>query len=219
MGFGAPADGEERQGNGLIDAAIKNNVQHFVYSSVDRGGANSDVSPTNIPHFISKHNIEKHLFAATENSTMAWTVLRPVAFFENLAPGFFGKVFSTSFEMSLKKDQKLQLIATSDIGYFAAQAFTKPDEFAGQKLSIAGDELTFSQFKSIFEETTKQTLPTTYWFLASILHWAVKELGYMFKWFGDVGYGADIAKLRAMNPDLKDFKTWLKEDSQFQPST
>jgi hypothetical protein len=53
---------------------------------------------------------------------MDWTVLRPVAFFENLVPGFLGKVFSTSWQMTLKKNQTLQLIATSDIGFFAAEA-------------------------------------------------------------------------------------------------
>ena len=54
------------QGWGYIDAAIKNDVQHFVYSSVDRGGDASAPTPTNVPHFILKHNIEQHLFNKTK---------------------------------------------------------------------------------------------------------------------------------------------------------
>jgi len=46
---------ETKQGNSLIDAAIANDVKHFVYSSVDRGGpSQSEVDATDVPHFISK---------------------------------------------------------------------------------------------------------------------------------------------------------------------
>jgi uncharacterized protein YbjT (DUF2867 family) len=46
---------ETRQGINLIDAALAHNVKHFVYSSVDRGGADqSEVDATNVPHFITK---------------------------------------------------------------------------------------------------------------------------------------------------------------------
>jgi hypothetical protein len=44
----------------------------------------------------------------------------------------------------------------------------------------------------------------------------VKDMRYMFKWFGDVGYKADITTLRRINPKLKDFVTWLEKDSSFK---
>lgn len=147
---------------------------------------------------------------------MDWTVLRPVAFYENLVPGFLGKVFATSWDMSLKKDKPLQLIATSDIGFFAAEAFIKPEEFKGQKISLAGDELTYAQFKSIFQEKTGQTLPTTFRFAVSGIHMLVKDLGLMFKWFGAAGYAANIQSTKSKNPDLKDFGAWLVEESEFK---
>ena len=149
---------------------------------------------------------------------MDWTVLRPVAFYENLVPGFLGKVFATSWEANLRNDQTLQLIATSDIGFFAAEAFIKPDEYKGQKISLAGDELTYAQFKTIFAEKTGQNLPTTFGFVAAGIHMMVKDLGLMFKWFGQVGYGADVPAVRRRYPGLKDFGTWLVEDSQFETS-
>lgn len=216
MGGGQNAQSEERQGKALADTSIKNGVKHLVYSSVDRGGARSDNDPTNIPHFISKHNIEQHLLNKAKGGSMNWTVLRPVAFFENLTPDFFGKVFTTSWEMTLRKEQKLQLIATSDIGFFAAEAFLKPDEFKNKSISIAGDEMTYDEFKKTFEQETGQTLPTTYRFIAGIINWMVKELGYMFKWFREVGYGADILSLKTLNPGLKDFKTWLDTESAWK---
>lgn len=190
-------------------------MKHFVYSSVDRGGAESGTDATSVPHFASKHRVEQHLFEKTANGEMDWVVLRPVAFYENLVPGFLGKVFATSWEATLK-EKPLQLIATRDIGFFAAQAFIKPAEWKGQNLSLAGDELTYTQFKTIFAEKTGQTLPTTFKFISAAINMMVKDLGLMFQWFRDVGYGADISKVRQINPDLKDFGTWLKEDSQFE---
>lgn len=66
MGNGQNATTEERQGKNLVDAALKNNVKYFVYSSVDRGGESSIDRPTDVPHFVSKHNIEHHLINATK---------------------------------------------------------------------------------------------------------------------------------------------------------
>jgi len=37
-----------------------------------------------------------------------------------------------------------------------------------------------------------------------------KDLGLMYKWFHDHGYGADVEEVRRMKPDLKDFATWLE---------
>ncbi|KAJ5712142.1 hypothetical protein N7488_006298 [Penicillium malachiteum] len=44
-------DAEERQGKELVDAALKNKVKHFVYSSVDRGGDASIDNPNPYPPF------------------------------------------------------------------------------------------------------------------------------------------------------------------------
>jgi uncharacterized protein YbjT (DUF2867 family) len=116
------SDTERRQGIPLIDESIKQAVKFFVYSSVDRGGdAHSFNNPTEVPHFIYKHEIEQHLIAKTKDtasaSGMNWTILRPTAFFDNMTPDYFGKVFATAWQMSLK-GKPLQLIATSDIGFF-----------------------------------------------------------------------------------------------------
>lgn len=205
-------DAEEIQGKGLIDAALERDVKFFVYSSVDRGGEASSKNPTNVPHFATKHRIEEHLFEATKNSNMQWTVLRPVAFFDNIVPDFFGKIFCTSYKMVLE-DRPLQLIATSDIGYFAAQAFLKPDEYQGQCISLAGDELKFRDFERIFEEKTGEPLPLMNTILCRLLHWISAELYTMYRWFHDRGYQADIPALRAKHPELMDFSAWLEKES------
>lgn len=209
---------EEAHGKALINAALKNGVSHFVYTSADRG-PDSDNTPTPVPHFITKHNIEQHLFAKTQGTNMTWTVLRPVAFFDNLTPDFFGKVFTTSFRMRLgEKAKKLQMIATSDVGFFGAQAFLRVEsvEYRNKSMSLAGDELTFRELKAIFEKRTGETLPMTYDFLAGLIQWMSKDFGYMMKWMRTDGFGADIASVRKTRPDIKDFATWLDTESAWK---
>jgi uncharacterized protein YbjT (DUF2867 family) len=209
---------EETQGKALVDASLKNGVKHFVFSSADRGGANSDNDPTFIPHFITKHNTEQHLFGRARDSDMTWTVLRPVAFFDNLTPDFFGKVFTSSWANKMPKYQKLQFIATGDIGFFAAQAFLKADNpmYKNKSMSLAGEALTFEEFKSTFERKTGEALPMTYRFIAGMLCWMSKELGYMFDWFRDVGFGANIEECKRYNPEMKSFEKWLDTESSWK---
>ncbi|KAH7007560.1 hypothetical protein EDB80DRAFT_843031 [Ilyonectria destructans] len=72
MGKGVILDGEIRQGKALVDESIKAKVQHFVYSSVERGGDER----------------------SWDNATP--TILQPVIFMDNLIPGFTSKIFLTT---------------------------------------------------------------------------------------------------------------------------
>ena len=199
---------EERQGKGLIDSAIKNGVKHFVYSSVDRHGDASTNNKTNIPHFKSKHNIEHHLFSSAKGHDMTWTVLRPVAFMENFDGGFIGKVFASAWKLVVKS-RPLQLVATDDIGVFAAKSFVDPEEYAGKCVSLAGDELTYSQMAEVFKNKTGAGPPQTWSIAAKGVLWMSEEMGTMFSFFEREGYGADIGALKKAHPGMIDLATWL----------
>ena len=207
-------DVEEKQGYALIDAAIANDVSHFVYSSVDRGGVSSDNDATNVPHFISKHKIEEHLKEKAAESSMSWTILRPVAFFENLTPDMMGRGFGAMW-MNMG-DTKLQLVATKDIGIFAALAFSDPDKFKDQAISLAGDELTQAEGNEIFWKVYGRPMPVSYGFMGNFIQYMITELKVMFQWFVDVGYKSDISECKRLNPKMLDCETWLKEESKFK---
>ena len=104
FGPDASVETEEKQGKDLVDAAIENGVSHFVQTTVDRHGEHSSENPTNIPHFISKYRIEKHLEEKAKGSMMTYTILRPVFFTENLANNFQGKLVSTAWWAGLGPD-------------------------------------------------------------------------------------------------------------------
>jgi uncharacterized protein YbjT (DUF2867 family) len=83
QGKGVTQEGEIRQGKAVIDEALKNGVEMFVYSSVERGGdEKSWDNETPIPHFQSKYHLERYLREKAEGTEMSWTVLRPVAFMD-----------------------------------------------------------------------------------------------------------------------------------------
>ena len=211
----AGAEREERQSKALVDAAIENGVKHFVYTSVDRHGARSDSDPTNVPQFATKHRSEKYLQEKSVGTNMGWTILRPVAFMENLNPGFVGKVSATLWKFAIPPTTPVQFVATADIGFFGAKAFLDSEEYNGRVLSLAGDELTFPQAEMVFKEKMGVELPRTFGIVAWALLKAVKELRLMFKWLADVGSAADIVELRRMYPDLMTFDDWLEKEGAF----
>lgn len=102
------------------------------------------------------------------------------------------------------------MISVADIGWFGAQALLKPEDFAGRSISLAGDELTFEGANEIFKKKFGTDIPTTYGFVASGLLWAINDVGKMFKFFQDTGYGTDILSLRKERPELLSFEAWLE---------
>ncbi|KAF5003096.1 hypothetical protein FDECE_10331 [Fusarium decemcellulare] len=220
FGKGVTLDGEVKQGKGMVDESIKAGVQHFVYSSVDRGGdERSWENPTNVPHFKTKHEIEHYLRDSTSkgNTNMGWTILRPTIFMENLAPGFAGKVFLTLLRDTMK-EKPLQWIATKDIGYFAAEAFYNPSAWNKRAVGLAGDELTFSQLSQAFTNATGRPAGTTLGLLGTALKYGVPEMGTMVNWFKEDGYKANMPEIRRLHPTATTMEAWLKK-SPFAPQS
>ena len=194
---------------------MKAGVKTFVYASVERGGEKSKDNPTEIPHFKTKHEIEKYLELKVKESQgrMSYTILRPVFFLDNFEWGFVGKIIATAWKISLPPTKKLQVIATTDIGPFGAAAFLEPEDptYNNKAISLAGDELTFEDANEIFKEKTGMEIPTTYEFLTRIALWALGEIGTMFRWFATDGFGADVGNLKGLDAGkgMKSFGEWV----------
>ncbi|MGH3432664.1 MAG: NmrA/HSCARG family protein [Thermocrispum sp.] len=194
---------EERQGKAVADAAADAGVAHFVYSSV--GGAER---ATGIPHWHSKWNVEQHIQALG----LPATILRPVMFHENfhdISPRLVEGTLVLG--LWLRPDVAVQLIASSDIGKFAADAFDDPDTWIGQQVEIAGDELTGPQMAAAFQRVSG--IATRYEQRPIEPLRAVRDdLADMFDWFARDGYHADLPGLRRCRPDLIDLETWLRTE-------
>ncbi|TVY78975.1 hypothetical protein Focb16_v009595 [Fusarium oxysporum f. sp. cubense] len=208
---------DEAQALPLIEAASSHpSVDHIVFSSVDRGGDETSWSqPTEIPHFAAKHRIELRLRELCKENNKRWTILRPTGFMDSYNPGFFGQMMASLWAEGMPRDRKMQLISTHDIGVFAAKALLNPDAWVGKATALAGDELSFSELQEIFREVVGEELPQTYKVVAYPVLWMVKDASKSFEWFRNAGWKADIETLRAQEPGLQSFASWLKESSKW----
>ena len=194
-------EGEIRQGKAVADAARDTGVQHLVYSSV--GAAHRGMGQK---HFESKWNIEQYIHSLD----IPYTILRPVAFFENFnweRPAISNGIFNA---MGLRPEKERQLIGVEDIAVFAALAFENPQEYVGKTIELAGDALTEQQladtFSKIIGRPVKLTQPTggTGWS-------SEEEMTAMFNFFNGEAYDADIPALRKLHPGLLTFEQYLRK--------
>ena len=97
-----------------------------------------------------------------------------------------------SFAQALPADRTLQCVSVETIGTFGALVFTKPDDFLGKRIYIAGDEISGNRFASILisNVTGKQIvyieLPLDQVRAQS------ENMARMYDWFNRVGYSVDI---------------------------
>lgn len=209
--FGPAAPSEEAQAKPFITAASAAGVKHLVFTSVDRG-ANADTDPTEIAHFASKFRIEKFLLETSAKGKMQWTILRPVAFMDNYSNGIGGRIFTSMW--SSVGERKLQLVSTKDIGKFAAKAILEPDVYSSRAIALAGDELSVEDAQKVFKEVVGREMPVGYWWVGALMMRLIGEVGMMFRWFRDVGYGADVQWCQ-QNGALN-FGEWLRTESGFK---
>jgi hypothetical protein len=110
------------------------------------------------------------------------------------------------------------MISTKDIGKVAAEAFlnASDERYHNKGISLAGDSLSPNDAARIFKEETGQEIPSTYPVLAWIIRTLVPDLRHMFAWFRKAGFGTDVQGVRAQYPFMSDFRTWLREESDWR---
>ncbi|OCF35868.1 hypothetical protein I317_07278 [Kwoniella heveanensis CBS 569] len=189
----------KKQGLAIIDAAVRYDVKHVVYS----GGDFSGKEVTGIPFFDVKHDIEAHL--KQNQSFRSWTILRPVGFMENFYWPLYLDQVTTTWPKA--KHSTYKLIAVEDIGKIAAEAFENSDQekFSKKEINIAGDELTPGEIADIWKRVTGQTLQ------AKETPVFPPTFAPAFKFFDDNQFEADVEKNRRLFPWISNFESWLKK--------
>jgi uncharacterized protein YbjT (DUF2867 family) len=224
------ADGtplEQHLGTHFITAAAAHGVSHVIFSSVDRGGdLRSSTDPTTIPHFITKHEIEQALISTTKSAKheMTYTIIRPVAFMDNLTPAMFGRLFASMWAGTVDP-KPLQLVATRDIGAMARNALagigdkdSSPQSvFRNASIGIAGEELTQKEANEVFWRVLGRQMPRSWWITGQLLQKAIKEVGTMFTWFRGEGYGVDIKAVKEKyGVEPTSLEVYLRDISTFK---
>ncbi len=189
-------------GKNLVDGAVQAGVSHFVYSSV----ASAD-KETGIPHFESKWEVEKHVI----ESWLNWTVTAPVFFFENISsPWLAADLASGRYRQAMPADRALEMIGVAAIGAFNALVIDGREDFYGQRIDIASDELTGAQTAAALSEAVGRTITFGEQPIEEVRAGFGEDMALMYEWFNDVGYEVDIEDLEARFPNVawQSFADW-----------
>jgi uncharacterized protein YbjT (DUF2867 family) len=193
---------EIRQGIAFAEAANRQEVGHFVYSSVAAADLN-----TGIPHFESKGAIEQRL----RQIGIAWTIFRPVFFMENWLAMRDG-IDAGAIMLPLSPQTRLQMIAVDDIGAFAALAFEHPGRWHNRAFELAGDALSMTDLADAFSRASGREVRYQQVPWDQFEQRAGHEMTVMYRWFEDNGYNVDLAGVRQEYPRLTSFNRWLEQN-------
>ncbi len=199
----AGLEGEVRHGRHLIDTAKLARVRHFLYSSV--AGADQN---TGIPHFETKHVVEQHL----HQSGLPSTIVAPVFFMENfLGPSFSQRLREGVLSLPLPPHRGLQMVPMADLAAFCARVLEWPDEFFGQRIEVASDEVTGEQAAALIAYVSGHKLHYEEVPL-EVFRSRGEDMARMFEWLQTVGYHANISRLRRDYPEVgwHTFEDWAR---------
>lgn len=226
------AEKEIEEAKLIAKAAKDTNVKHLIWSTLEDTRnwvpLNDNRMPTlqgkyKVPHFDGKGEAD-NIFV---NTKLPVTLLLTSAYWENMiyfgwnpTRGQDGKI-TLNFPMG---DKKLPAIAVEDIGKCAFAVFKRGNEFIGKKIGIAGEHLTGKQMaeeltKALGEEVNYNAVPFDVY--RGLNFPGAEDVGNMFQFkhdFNDYYCGArNIDFVKSLNPELKSFSEWLKDNAKKIP--
>ncbi|MCQ8773853.1 NmrA/HSCARG family protein [Streptomyces telluris] len=195
------AEDEVRWGVNVAEAAHAAGIGHFVFTSVAAVDRHLEEKlPVNL---VSKWHIEQRIAALG----LPATILRPVSFMENFTGGY--ALRNGNLSTGLAPEVPQQIIAVDDVGAVAALAFSRPTEWIGRAVSLAGDELTPVQIAAAIGNALGIQLPYVQIPIDAIRALS-EDFAYANEWLNTLGYRADIRATRNIHPAAMDFDTWLE---------
>jgi uncharacterized protein YbjT (DUF2867 family) len=113
--------------------------------------------------------------------------------------------------MGLPALRGLQMVAVEDLARFTARVLAYSEDFLGERIDIASDEVTGQQATDLLSYVSGhrlhyQQLPLEF------MREHSEDLARMFEWFDRVGYHADILTLRHEFPEVgwHTFEEWAR---------
>jgi len=226
------ADKEIEEAKMIAKAAKETNVKHVIWSTLEDTRKWIPLSDTRmptlqekykVPHFDGKGEAEKYF----SEQNLPVTFLLTSAYWENLIYFGWGPTRGEDGKLALNfpmGDKKLPAIGVEDIGKSAYAIFKRGNEFIGKKVGIAGGHLTGKQMaesltKALGEEVVYNAVPFDVY--RSFGFPGADDVGNMFQFkhdFEDYYCGArDLKFSKSLNPELKSFDEWLKENAKKIP--
>lgn len=132
--------------NALLDVAVRNGVEHVVFSSVTGADTNRIV-----PH----HRVEQHV----QRSGVGWTILRPGFFAQNLADSYRDDIVHDDRIVLPAGRGRAAFIDARDIGEVAAAVLADPAPHRGAAYVLTGPQaLDFDEVADLLTTTLGRTI-------------------------------------------------------------
>ena len=194
-------DVEIQHGNNAIDAAKAANVDHFIFVSV----VDAELFNEHVTHIKTKIVIEDYL----RKSGLAFSILRPTAFFENFDDP---KNWNPLKKGSLKflSTKTIKYCATYDIGRAAAVMFKNRETWLGRSLDVIGWEGDLSQVARALEKVGG--VPVKYKLAMPVFarRLFLKDLHNMFLYFEAGGPKGSPDDFKKIIPDALSAEDWFR---------
>jgi len=223
---------EQAHAQAMAEAAKHAGVQHVIWSTLEDTRRLVPVSDNRMPTLQGKYKVP-HFDAKGEANKFFSDLGLPVTF---LNTSFYWENF-IYFGLGPKKgpdgtlaitfpmgDKKLPGISAGDIGKCAYAIFKSGDKYVGKTVGISGEHLSGAQMSEAFSEVLGVKV------VYNDVHADVyrgfdfpgaDEMGNMFQFKRDFEQEFTAARkpevARSLNPSLKNFKTWLRENKQLIP--
>lgn len=223
---------EMQEAKNMAQAAKEAGIKHAIWSTLEDTRKLVPLEDNRMPTLQGKYKVP-HFDAKGESDEffrslgVPTTFLRASFYWDNFIyfgagpkKGPDGKLYLT-FPLD---DKKMAGIASEDIGKCAYGIFKQGSEYIGEIVGVAGEHLTGEEMaqgisKVIGQEVIYNNVtPDTY---RSFGFPGADDLGNMFQYYRDfekdVNAVRDVTLSRQLNPELKNYETWLKENGKKIP--
>lgn len=206
---------EAQLGFNVIDAIKQRSdqVQHVVFNS----GAGCGSITTKMEEFWSKTDIEMYIAKELRPLQITWSVMRPVAFMENLDDEKNGNPLKKGgVKMLTKPDYPVKWISCTDIGKGSAALLLNPELYAGQYIDAATCECTGHELAQALSDASGVKCKYSVSVPRFVLYLFVYPLYLLSTWIEKGGYDdVDIEAFRKIVPDYQDAESFFAAKGQW----
>lgn len=212
--------GEVESAANLADAAREAGVGTMIHTSVSSTGWRSTVPPE-MARYLNlywdcKEQAERIM---REGGFEVCTILKPAFLMENFllpkSAGMFPDLANREIVTAVPLDKPFPAIATRDIGAAAFAAATRPADFDGKEVELAGDTATLADYGRIIGEVVGAPIRVQYLPKDEVLARGQPE-GWVESqtWSAEIGYIARPEHQRQFKLSPTSFQDWAQAHSE-----
>jgi hypothetical protein len=211
---GARGDAEVQQGLTFVNAAIKNNLKHIIFSGLE---AVEPVIKKICVHFDYKTKVED--YALKLKDKIIFTSVRMPCYFESIK--MFLRKNDDGYVLNLPMENKRMFgLCIEDCGDCVTSIFQNPEKFKSKLVGLSADNLTQTEYLEIINKylapiKVKDGQLTLQQYLDLNKYPGAQDHVDMFEFYQTQKMERDIELTKSLNTNLLSFDSWMKNNTEF----